>query len=56
MKDVSVAEQQKYFDTTPDTIKKFFTDKMEKEFYQVYLPEWDGRDYSVRNGGGGYGK
>lgn len=43
MEDLSPGEQQKYFETTADTIKKFFVDKMEKDFYQVYLPEWDGR-------------
>jgi hypothetical protein len=36
-------EQQKSFETTADTIKKFFLEKMEKDFYQVYLPDWDGR-------------
>lgn len=43
MKEASVLELQKYFDTTPDTIKKFFVDKMEKDFYYVYLPEWESR-------------
>lgn len=43
LKDASPAELQKYFDTTPDTIKKFFSDKMDKDFLQVYLPEWEGR-------------
>ena len=30
MKNSTPAELQKYFDTTPDTIKKFFSDKMDK--------------------------
>jgi hypothetical protein len=43
MEGLSPGEQQKYFETTADTIKKFFVEKMEKDFYQVYLPDWDGR-------------
>lgn len=43
MKDASPGEIQKYFDLTPDTVRKFFSEKMEKDFLQVYLPDWDGR-------------
>ena len=28
---------------TSDTVKKFFNDKMEKTFYDEYLPQWEGR-------------
>lgn len=40
---MSTSDIQKYIDITPDNVKKVFKEEVDKNFRQLYLPDWEGR-------------
>ena len=40
---VKSSDIQKCFDVTPENVRKVFKESILKDFYQRYLPNWDGR-------------
>ena len=38
-----ISEIQKFFDITPENVRRVFKDKIQAAFLDRYLPNWDGR-------------
>ena len=38
-----ISEIQKFFDITPENVRKVFKDKIQPAFLDRYLPNWEGR-------------
>lgn len=40
---IKSSDIQKCFDVTPENVRKVFKESISAQFYQRYLPNWDGR-------------
>lgn len=38
-----ISELQKYFDVTPDNVRKVFKEAIRANLYTKFLPNWEGR-------------